>query len=57
MGFAATMIFYHVIGLGVAIAVFLSDSRQGADVAGVPAGNRRRLLAAVSADGAGRPPG
>ena len=29
MGFAATMIFYHVIGLGVATAVFLSDSRQG----------------------------
>ena len=29
MGFAATMIFYHVIGLGVAAAVFLSDSRQG----------------------------
>ena len=28
MGFAATMIFYHVIGLGVATAVFLSDSRQ-----------------------------
>jgi hypothetical protein len=28
MGFAATMIFYHVIGLGVAIAVFLSDSHQ-----------------------------
>ncbi len=29
MGFAATMIFYHLIGLGVATAVFLSDSRQG----------------------------
>ncbi len=29
MGFAATMIFYHVIGLGVATAVFLSDSRRG----------------------------
>ncbi len=28
MGFGATMIFYHVIGLGVATAVFLSDSRQ-----------------------------
>jgi hypothetical protein len=28
MGFAATMIFYHVIGLGVATAVYLSDSRQ-----------------------------
>jgi hypothetical protein len=29
MTFAATMIFYHLIGLGVATAVFLSDSRQG----------------------------
>jgi hypothetical protein len=29
MGFAATMIFYHAIGLGVATAVFLSDSREG----------------------------
>jgi hypothetical protein len=29
MGFAATMIFYHMIGLGVAAAVFMSDSRQG----------------------------
>ena len=29
MGFAATMIFYHLIGFGVATAVFLSDSRQG----------------------------
>lgn len=29
MGFAATMIFYHLIGLGVATAVLLSDSRQG----------------------------
>ena len=29
MGFAATMIFYHVIGLGVATAVYLLDSRQG----------------------------
>ena len=29
MSFAATMIFYHLIGLGVATAVFLSDSRQG----------------------------
>jgi hypothetical protein len=29
MGFFATMIFYHLIGLGVATAVFLSDSRQG----------------------------
>jgi hypothetical protein len=28
MGFGATMIFYHVIGLGVATAVFLSDSRR-----------------------------
>lgn len=29
MTFAATMIFYHLIGFGVATAVFLSDSRQG----------------------------
>jgi hypothetical protein len=29
MGFAATMIFYHLIGLGVATAVFLSDPRRG----------------------------
>ena len=29
MSFAATMIFYHLIGLGVATAVFLADSRQG----------------------------
>ena len=29
MGFAATMIFYHLIGAGVASAVFLSDSRRG----------------------------
>ena len=29
MGFVATMIFYHVIGLGVGTANFLSDSRQG----------------------------
>jgi hypothetical protein len=29
MGFAATMIFYHLIGLGVATAVLLSDSRKG----------------------------
>ena len=28
MGFAETMIFYHLIGVGVAAAVFLSDSRQ-----------------------------
>jgi hypothetical protein len=28
MTFAATMIFYHLIGFGVATAVFLSDSRQ-----------------------------
>lgn len=29
MGFTATMIFYHLIGFGVAAAVFLSDPRQG----------------------------
>jgi hypothetical protein len=29
MSFAATMIFYHLIGLGVATAVFLTDSQQG----------------------------
>src|SRR5437588_375538 len=29
MTFAATMIFYHLIGLGVATAVFLSDPQQG----------------------------
>ncbi len=29
MSFAATMIFYHVIGFGVATAVFLADSRPG----------------------------
>ena len=29
MTFAATMIFYHMIGFGVSTAVFLSDSRQG----------------------------
>jgi hypothetical protein len=29
MGFAATMIFYHLIGLGVATAIFLTDSHQG----------------------------
>jgi hypothetical protein len=29
MTFAATMIFYHLIGFGVATAVFLSDSPQG----------------------------
>ncbi len=29
MTFAATMIFYHLIGFGVATAVFLADSRQG----------------------------
>jgi hypothetical protein len=29
MTFAATMIFYHLIGFGVATAVYLSDSRQG----------------------------
>jgi hypothetical protein len=29
MTFAATMIFYHLIGFGVATAVFLSDSRPG----------------------------
>jgi len=29
MTLAATMIFYHLIGFGVATAVFLSDSRQG----------------------------
>ncbi len=29
MSFAATMIFYHLIGFGVLTAVFLSDSRQG----------------------------
>ena len=28
MGFAATMIFYHVIGVGVAIAVWLSEPRK-----------------------------
>ena len=28
MGFAATMIFYHLIGLGVAIAVFLSEPEK-----------------------------
>jgi hypothetical protein len=28
MGFAATMIFYHVIGVGVAIAVLLSEPRK-----------------------------
>ncbi len=28
MGFAETMIFYHLIGVGVATAVFLSDRRQ-----------------------------
>jgi hypothetical protein len=33
MGFAATMIFYHLIGLGVATAVLLSDSRRGRLVA------------------------
>ena len=29
MTFAATMIFYHLIGFGVATAVFLSDWRPG----------------------------
>ncbi len=28
MGFAETMIFYHLIGVGVAMAVFLADGRQ-----------------------------
>ena len=28
MGFTATMIFYLLIGLGVAVAVFLADSRS-----------------------------
>jgi hypothetical protein len=30
MGFAETMIFYHLIGVGVAAAVFLSDTGRGA---------------------------
>jgi hypothetical protein len=30
MGFAETMIFYHLIGVGVAAAVFLSDAGRGA---------------------------
>ena len=50
MTFAATMIFYHLIGLGVATAVFLSDSRPGPAVAGFPASDRSRVLAAVRAD-------
>lgn len=28
MGFAATMIFYHLIGAGVAVAVFLAEPKQ-----------------------------
>ena len=28
MGFAATMIFYHLIGLGVATAVFLAEPEK-----------------------------
>ena len=54
MGFAATMIFYHLIGVGVAIAVFLSEPRKAPSAAGVPDGDCRGLLAVVPADPAGK---
>ena len=54
MGFAATMIFYHLIGLGVAIAVFLSEPEKRRAATGLPDGDRRGLLAVVPADPAGR---
>ncbi len=53
MGFTETMIFYLLIGAGVATAVFLSDARPNRLVARVPGGDGRGLLAVVPADPAG----